>query len=180
MSGLAAAAFAVLNVHHGMAEGVAVLIAVVMGAAIGAVHGFFFAKVGVPSFVVTLAGLLGWNGLMLYILGSSGTINLDAEGTVAMLTGHYFHDVAVAYGVAALGTMALLPRLPAGRAAARRGRSAVPTSPRSPYAPGPRPWSSSPPRSRSTGSRGCRSPCSSSSSSWWVWTTCCAARPTGG
>ncbi|OKK03646.1 ABC transporter permease [Streptomyces sp. CB03234] len=104
VSGLAAAAFAVLNVHHGMAEGVAVLIAVVMGAAIGAVHGFFFAKVGVPSFVVTLAGLLGWNGLMLYILGSSGTINLDAEGLVAMLTGHYFHDVAVAYGVAALGT----------------------------------------------------------------------------
>ncbi|MEU0669455.1 sugar ABC transporter permease [Streptomyces lavendulocolor] len=104
VSGLAAAVFAVLNVQHGMAEVPAVLVAVALGAAIGAVHGFFFAKVGVPAFVVTLAGLLGWNGLMLYVLGSSGTVNLDDEGLVAMLTSHYFNDVAVAYGVAALGT----------------------------------------------------------------------------
>ncbi|MEV3988696.1 sugar ABC transporter permease [Streptomyces sp. NPDC049837] len=125
VSGLAAAAFAVLNVHHGMAEGAAVLIAVVMGAAIGAVHGFFFAKAGVPAFVVTLAGLLGWNGLMLYILGSSGTINLDDEGLVAMLTGFYFHDVAVAYGVAALGTAGYF--LVSFRDARRRVAAGVPS-----------------------------------------------------
>ncbi|WP_044366418.1 ABC transporter permease subunit [Streptomyces natalensis] len=104
VSGLAAAAFAVLNVNRGMAEGLAVLLAVLAGTAIGAVQGFFFAKVGVPSFVVTLAGLLGWNGLMLYILGTSGTINLSDKGLVAMLTGHYFTHVAAAYGLAALGT----------------------------------------------------------------------------
>ncbi|QGV82170.1 sugar ABC transporter permease [Streptomyces ficellus] len=104
VSGLAAAAFAVLNIQQGMPEGLAVLVAVVMGTAIGAAQGFFFARVGVPAFVVTLAGLLGWNGLMLYVLGSSGTINLDDRGLVARLTSHYFTDVAVAYGVAALGT----------------------------------------------------------------------------
>ncbi|RST15069.1 sugar ABC transporter permease [Streptomyces sp. WAC05374] len=124
VSGLAAAVFAVLNVQHGMAEGMAVLIAVVMAAAIGAVHGFFFAKVGVPAFVVTLAGLLGWNGLMLYVLGSSGTINLDDEGLVAMLTAHYFHDVAVAYGVAALGTAGYF--LVSFRDARRRRAAGVP------------------------------------------------------
>ncbi|MFP3989588.1 sugar ABC transporter permease [Streptomyces sp. E11-3] len=105
VSGLAAAAFAVLNVRQGMAEVPAVVIAVAMGTAIGFIHGFVFAKVGVPAFVVTLAGLLGWNGLMLYILGASGTINIDDEGPVAMLTNFYFHYVAVAYGVAALGTL---------------------------------------------------------------------------
>ncbi|WP_336320340.1 sugar ABC transporter permease [Streptomyces lavendofoliae] len=125
VSGLAAAVFAVLNVHHGMPEGLAVLLAVVMGTAIGALHGFFFARVGVPAFVVTLAGLLGWNGLMLYVLGTSGTINLDDEGLVAMLTGHYFHDVAVAYGVAALGTAGYL--LVSLRDARRRVAAGVPS-----------------------------------------------------
>ncbi|MEU9119890.1 sugar ABC transporter permease [Streptomyces sp. NPDC048506] len=104
VSGLAAAAFAVLNVHQGMPEAPALLLAVLCGTAIGAVQGFFFAKVGVPAFVVTLAGLLGWYGLMLYILGSSGTINLDDKGLVAMLTGFYFTNVAAAYSLAAVGT----------------------------------------------------------------------------
>nr|WP_267246535.1 sugar ABC transporter permease [Streptomyces sp. PR69] len=106
VSGFGAALFAVLNVQNGMAEWLAVIVAVLCGAAIGLVQGFFFAKVGVPAFVVTLAGLLGWNGLMLYVLGTSGTVNLDDEGLVATLTSHYFSDIAVAYGVAALGTAA--------------------------------------------------------------------------
>ncbi|MET8680690.1 sugar ABC transporter permease [Streptomyces sp. NPDC004647] len=103
VSGLAAALFAVLNVLHGVPEWLALIIAVLCGAVIGVVHGFFFARVGVPAFVVTLAGLLAWNGLMLYILGTNGTINLDDEGLVAMLTSHYFSNVAAAYGLAALG-----------------------------------------------------------------------------
>ena len=70
VSGLAAAVFAVLNVNHGMPEWLAVIVAVLVGAAIGAVQGFFFARIGVPAFVVTLAGLLAWNGLMLYVLGA--------------------------------------------------------------------------------------------------------------
>lgn len=103
VSGLAAAVFAVLNVQHGVPEWLAFLTAVVCGAATGLVHGFFIAKVGVPAFVVTLAGLLAWNGLMLYVLGTSGTVNLDDEGMVAMLTSTYFEQVAAAYGMAAVG-----------------------------------------------------------------------------
>ncbi|MGW1029670.1 sugar ABC transporter permease [Streptomyces sp. NPDC002577] len=106
VSGLAAALFAVLNVHRGMPEWLALIVAVASGAAAGAIAGFFFAKIGVPSFVVTLAGLLGWNGLMLYVLGESGTISLDDEGLVAELTSFYFADAAVAYGLVVLGTAA--------------------------------------------------------------------------
>jgi D-xylose transport system permease protein len=53
---------------------VAVILAIGTGIAIGVLQGFFVAKIGVPSFVVTLAGLLGWNGVLLQIIGSSGTI----------------------------------------------------------------------------------------------------------
>jgi D-xylose transport system permease protein len=58
----------------------------------------------VPAFVVTLAGLLTWNGLMLSILGTTGTIDLDENGLVAELTDYYFTNDAVAYGLAVLGT----------------------------------------------------------------------------
>ncbi|MFE1578924.1 sugar ABC transporter permease [Streptomyces fradiae] len=105
VSGLAAALFAVLNVRQGMAAWLAVVAAVLCGAAIGAVQGYFVARVGAPAFVVTLAGLLGWNGLMLYVLGSIGTINLDEESLLGELTGYYFHQVAAAYGLAAVGSV---------------------------------------------------------------------------
>jgi D-xylose transport system permease protein len=52
----------------------AVVFALGTGLAIGLFQGFFVAKLGVPSFVVTLAGLLGWNGVVLTIIGDKGTI----------------------------------------------------------------------------------------------------------
>lgn len=105
VSGLAAALFAVLHVRHGVAEWPAVAIAVLCGTAIGSLHGLLVALVGAPAFVVTLAGLLGWNGLMLYALGAGGTVNLDEDGLLGGLTGHHFHEVAAAYGLAAAGTV---------------------------------------------------------------------------
>ncbi|MFF0889318.1 sugar ABC transporter permease [Streptomyces sp. NPDC003456] len=104
VSGLAGAAFAVLNVNQGMPEWLAVIVAVAAGTAVGAFHGAFFAWVGVPAFVVTLAGLLVWNGLTLYLLGASGTINIDEDGLVASLTSRHFGNDLAAYTVAALGT----------------------------------------------------------------------------
>ncbi|MDO0917166.1 sugar ABC transporter permease [Streptomyces sp. DT2A-34] len=107
ISGLAAAVFAVLNVNNGVPEWLALVIAVLAGTAAGTVQGFSFARTRVPAFVVTLAGLLTWNGLMLYILGTSGTINLDENGLVANLTNYYFTDDAVAYGLAAVAAGAV-------------------------------------------------------------------------
>ncbi|MEV5482891.1 sugar ABC transporter permease [Streptomyces sioyaensis] len=127
VSGLAAAVFAVLSVNQGMPEAPALLLAVLGGTVIGAVQGFFLAKVGVPAFVVTLAGLLGWNGLMLYILGASGTINIDENGLVAKLTSYYFTNVAAAYGLAALGTAAFF--LTSYHGVRRRRAAGVPCRP---------------------------------------------------
>ncbi|SOD91300.1 sugar ABC transporter permease [Streptomyces sp. Ag109_G2-15] len=104
ISGLAAAVFAVLNVNQGVPEWLALIVAVLTGTLAGTIQGFSFAKIRVPAFVVTLAGLLTWNGVMLAILGTSGTVNLDENGLVAKLTSYYFTNHAAAYGLAALGT----------------------------------------------------------------------------
>ncbi|WP_051865012.1 sugar ABC transporter permease [Streptomyces griseus] len=103
ISGLAAAVFAVLNVNSGVPEWLALVVAVLAGTVAGTVQGYSFARTRVPAFVVTLAGLLTWNGLMLSILGTSGTVNLDENGLVAELTSYYFTSDAVAYAVAAVG-----------------------------------------------------------------------------
>ncbi|MFF8279138.1 sugar ABC transporter permease [Streptomyces lateritius] len=103
VSGLCAALFAVFNVINGMNEWLALLVAVAGGAAVGLIHGFFFAKVGVPAFVVTLAGNLAWNGLMLQVLGTSGTVNIPSETNVAKLYSTIFHSPAAAYVTAAVG-----------------------------------------------------------------------------
>ncbi|MFJ3798190.1 sugar ABC transporter permease [Streptomyces sp. NPDC090088] len=108
LAGLSGALFATLNVNHGMPEGPAVLVAVAVGGAAGAFHGFVFTKTGVPAFVVTLAGLLTWNGLMLYLLGAEGSIGFDGDGLVAMLTSRHFPTAVATYGLAALGTAAHL------------------------------------------------------------------------
>ncbi|MEV6126153.1 sugar ABC transporter permease [Streptomyces violaceusniger] len=125
VSGLASALFAVLNVNFGMPEPPAIILGVLCGTAVGFVHGFFTAVVGVPAFVVTLAGLLGWYGLMLSIMGAQGTINLGDQGLVAQLTNYYFSDVAAAYALAAFGTAGYF--LTAWRNLKRRRVAGVPT-----------------------------------------------------
>ncbi len=108
VSGLCAAIFAVMNVTHGVNQWVALLSAVVGGAVVGLVQGLFFAKVGVPAFVVTLAGNLGWNGLMLQILGASGTVNLSGKDIVSRLYSTIYGQQAAAYGMAAAGVVLFL------------------------------------------------------------------------
>ncbi|MFG3291699.1 sugar ABC transporter permease [Streptomyces sp. NPDC048179] len=104
ISGFAAAVFAVLNVDNGVPEWLALIAAVLTGTVAGTVQGYSIARTRVPAFVITLAGLLTWNGLMLVILGTSGTINLDDNGLIAGLTSYYFTNAGVAYAVAALAT----------------------------------------------------------------------------
>lgn len=77
VSGLCAGIMAVLSVKSGWPAPLAIGAGVLSGAIIGLVQGVWIAKFHVPSFVVTLAGLLGWQGALLYVLGSTGTINLN-------------------------------------------------------------------------------------------------------
>src|SRR5580765_8431123 len=55
----------------------AILVALLVCAAIGALQGTIITRIGLPSFVVTLAGLLGWQGVMLLILGNGGTLPIN-------------------------------------------------------------------------------------------------------
>jgi D-xylose transport system permease protein len=73
---LCSAILASLLVNHDWPWYWALLMMLLAGAAIGLFQGFWFAWIGVPSFVVTLAGLLGWQGVEQYVLGSTGTINV--------------------------------------------------------------------------------------------------------
>ncbi len=74
-AGVCAALLAVLIVV-GVPGWVACIIAMVLGIVMGTAQGLLVAYIGIPSFVVTLAGLLGFQGLMLKILGIQGAINM--------------------------------------------------------------------------------------------------------
>ncbi|HZC63991.1 MAG TPA: ABC transporter permease, partial [Streptosporangiaceae bacterium] len=55
----------------------AVIAALLVTTAIGALQGTLIARLRLPSFVVTLAGLLACNGLVIWILGSGGTLPIS-------------------------------------------------------------------------------------------------------
>src|ERR1700753_3863455 len=76
VSGLAGAVMVVLNVKHGWNPYLSIAAAVAVGAAIGSAQGVLFRRFVIPSFVVTLAGLLTWQGALLQVLGKTGSLNV--------------------------------------------------------------------------------------------------------
>ncbi len=111
VSGLASTVFAILTVQHGVNPTLAVLLTLLTGIVIGAFHGFFFAKIGVPAFVVTLAGFLGWAGVMKYLLRSTGSLTIQDKGLLHTLGQRSFfmnQSIAGAYILATLAVAALL------------------------------------------------------------------------
>jgi D-xylose transport system permease protein len=74
-SGVCGAVMAVLLTNHGMPWYVGIPVALLTGLVIGFVLGFLVSKLGIPSFVVTLAGFLAFQGILLVIL--SGGINIS-------------------------------------------------------------------------------------------------------
>ncbi len=82
MSGFASALVGTLWVNEGWPVLLAIAAAIVVGGAIGALYALLLNRLGMPSFVSTLAGLLAILGLQLYVLGSEGSINLPYGSTV--------------------------------------------------------------------------------------------------
>ena len=72
VSGLAAAVDGGAQREGGLGRLAAIGAGLVVGAAIGLLQGLWVTKLRVPSFVVTLAGLLAWQGALLHVLGSTG------------------------------------------------------------------------------------------------------------
>lgn len=92
VSGFAAAVMAVTSVKSGMPALLAIAVALAAGAAIGAFNGLVVTRFRVHSLVVTLAGLLGFQGAQLYVLGNTGTVNLR-DSTITGLAGTFFAPV---------------------------------------------------------------------------------------
>ena len=76
MSGFASAMVGMLWVNQDWPVLLAIVAAVVVGALVGALYALLLNRLGMPSFVATLAGLLAILGMQLYVLGASGSINL--------------------------------------------------------------------------------------------------------
>ncbi|MEA2406443.1 MAG: D-xylose transport system permease protein [Thermoleophilaceae bacterium] len=113
VSGLAAAIMAVLNVKNGWSPYLAMAAAVAAGLAIGLFQGSVFTRFAVPSFVVTLAGLLAWPGAQLKVLGETGTVNLN-DPKILGLTGTFYSDtvgwIFALVAIAAYAVIALRAR----------------------------------------------------------------------
>jgi D-xylose transport system permease protein len=76
VAGVAAAILAVLVTNNGVPAPIALVVALAAGAALGVLQGVIIAFIRIPSFIVTLAGLLAFQGLMLKILGEHGALNM--------------------------------------------------------------------------------------------------------
>jgi D-xylose transport system permease protein len=98
VSGMGGVVAAVLLLPDGnqWPTGAGIAAALAVGIAIGLLQGVFFAKVGVPSFVVTLAGLLAWNGVVLQVIGSKGTIVIQDKVINGLANDYMSHTLAFA------------------------------------------------------------------------------------
>jgi D-xylose transport system permease protein len=85
--GVAMASFVVLNVKFGIPWPLALAIGFAVGFGTGALIGFLVARVGIPSFVVTLGLFLGYQGLALLIIGAGGLYPINAPEIIALQNG---------------------------------------------------------------------------------------------
>ncbi len=118
VSGFSSALVGVLWVGQDWPVVVAIVTALLLGAAIGALYAFLFNRLGMPSFVSTLAGLLAWLGLQLYLLGSSGSINLPYGSALVNFGQMLVMPPIVSYLLAAVASLVMF--LTGYRTAARR------------------------------------------------------------
>ncbi|HEY4267004.1 MAG TPA: ABC transporter permease, partial [Galbitalea sp.] len=115
IAGVSAGSMAVLvSILHYPAW-VSIVAALVIGALIGLIHGTVITAIGIPSFIVTLAGLLIWEGVQLAIVGDGGQIgisNLFIQGIAST-----YVPLGLGWGLAALAFIVV-----AGQSLIRRRR----------------------------------------------------------
>ncbi|PTT19410.1 ABC transporter permease [Microbacterium sp. HMWF026] len=128
VSGLAAAIMAVNFVGNGWPIALALLVAVLAAVVIGFVYGQIYTRLGVPSFVITLAGLLGFLGLQLFVLGPTGTVNLPFDSFLVYFGQLAFVPAPVGYALAVVaGASLFLTWFSRARARRKAGLSAQST-----------------------------------------------------
>jgi D-xylose transport system permease protein len=127
VSGLAAAIMAVGMVNSNWPLALAILAALLMGVVVGLAYGALYTRFGVPSFVITLAGLLGLLGVQLYVLGRQGSLNIPFDSGIVKFAQQTFLPDAVSYVLVLLVVAAyVLTRL---RSNTQRGKAGLSTTP---------------------------------------------------
>jgi D-xylose transport system permease protein len=107
-SGVAMALFILLTNKGGVDWRISILAGLLIGTAIGAMIGFFVAKVGVPSFVVTLGLFLGFQGLQLALLGDGGLYRIEVPEIKAIMNDNLPAWMGWAFLIAALVLMTVI------------------------------------------------------------------------
>jgi D-xylose transport system permease protein len=114
-AGTCAAVLAVALNSWGLAWPVALLAALLTGAVIGLVIGNLVARLGIPSFVVTLAMFLALQGAMLLIIGEGGTIPIRSEAILVIMNGNMSVVAGWVLAAVIVGGFALTTLLAIGR-----------------------------------------------------------------
>ena len=104
-AGVSGAVLVILITNHQVAWYFAFPISIVVGGLLGFILGSLIARIGIPSFVVTLAAFLAFQGLLLLLAGEGGTIRIEDKTILAvensnlspLLSWVFFVVVAVAY-----------------------------------------------------------------------------------
>ncbi|NBU94260.1 MAG: ABC transporter permease, partial [Actinobacteria bacterium] len=103
-SGLMSALFVVTLKNFGIPWWLAVLLSLFVGVAIGLTIGLLVAKVGIPSFIVTLAAFLAFQGLQIMVVGQGGLYRVETptilsleNGNLSVATGWLLGVVLVAF-----------------------------------------------------------------------------------
>jgi D-xylose transport system permease protein len=119
-AGTAAAVLAIALSSWGLAWPLALLVALLTGTVIGLLIGLLVSRLGIPSFVVTLAMFLALQGVMLLIIGEGGTITLRSDFLLAIMNRNmpiwagWLLWLIVTVGYAAVSYMAIAGRRRAG------------------------------------------------------------------
>lgn len=123
--GVGMAAFVVLNVRFDIPWPIALAAGFGVGLLTGALIGFLVARVGIPSFVVTLGLFLGYQGLTLMIIGAGGLYPIQAPEIIALQNGR----LPIWGGWVMLAVMLLISGGMSFWDRARRRRAGVPNRP---------------------------------------------------
>lgn len=81
----------------------AVFVALILAAGIGVLHGIIITTFQVPSFIVSLAALIAWNGTVLILIGTSGTVIIQDNVIVGIA--NHFLEPAWGWAVAIVTTL---------------------------------------------------------------------------
>jgi len=104
MSGVASSLLGVGLTRWGLPLPVAILIALLFGAAVGVVYSFVFVRFNVPTFVSTLAGLLALLGFQLWLIGPTGTINISFDSRIVHFMEQMYLSRPLSYALVAVAS----------------------------------------------------------------------------